>query len=231
MDVGNERVYVWEECISVQRLHNIKNKLHQLTRSWSSSINLPWHLPHWEFLTLSNPIFLPTAYSPALIYCGRERGWWITCWLKPVIHEEKCRPGSYSGAGEQTQIKKCWTSPNIGASRLRFSSAIFTNKYRGADKSLARPDWKTNWKVAIFRPTRTSLLSRRFGWTDKLLNFFFEWLARVKSLVAVACCLPGRAKDLSAPRCINTFKLPIIRCLISSSAVTQLHRTKLFNVH
>ena len=33
---------------------------------------------------------------------------------------------------------------------------------------------------------------------DSLLNCF-EWLAKVKSLVAVACFLPGRAKDLSAP--------------------------------
>jgi hypothetical protein len=61
-------------------------------------------------LTLSNPIFLPPAYSSALIYFGRERGWWITCnyptvlkeknrnwksktcavcWLKSVLHEEK----------------------------------------------------------------------------------------------------------------------------------------------
>jgi len=32
--------------------------------------------------------------------------------------------------------------------------------YRGADKSLARPDWKNNLKVAIFRPTRRSLLPR-----------------------------------------------------------------------
>jgi len=30
-------------------------------------------------LTLSNPIFLPTAYSPTLISFGQERGWWITC--------------------------------------------------------------------------------------------------------------------------------------------------------
>jgi hypothetical protein len=29
-------------------------------------------------LTLSNPIFLPPAYSPVLIYFWRERGWWIT---------------------------------------------------------------------------------------------------------------------------------------------------------
>jgi hypothetical protein len=32
-----------------------------------------------KYLTLSNPIFLPTAFSPALICFGRERGWWITC--------------------------------------------------------------------------------------------------------------------------------------------------------
>jgi len=70
--------------------------------------------------------------------------------------------------------------------------------YRGADKFLARPDWKNNWKVAIFRPTR-SLLPQRPGWMDKLLNFF--WVAcKSWSLIAVAYFLPGRAKDLSAPR-------------------------------
>jgi hypothetical protein len=63
-------------------------------------------------LTISNPIFLPPAYSPALIYFGREKDWWIICnyptvlkkkninrksttcaicWLKSVLHEEKCR--------------------------------------------------------------------------------------------------------------------------------------------
>jgi len=38
-------------------------------------------------------------------------------------------------------------------------------------------DWKNNWKVAISHPTRRSLLLRRPGWTDKILIFFFEWLA------------------------------------------------------
>ena len=46
--------------------------------------------------------------------------------------------------------------------------------YRGADKSLARPDWKNDWKVAIIRPTSMSLLPRRPGWTDKFRIFFFE---------------------------------------------------------
>ena len=45
----------------------------------------------------------------------------------------------------------------------------------GADKSLDRPDWKNNWKVAIFRPTRRSILPRTHGWTDNLLHIF--WLA------------------------------------------------------
>jgi len=39
-------------------------------------------------LTLSNPIFLPTAYSPALICFGRERGWWITCNYRTVLKEK-----------------------------------------------------------------------------------------------------------------------------------------------
>jgi len=57
--------------------------------------------------------------------------------------------------------------------------------YRGADKSLALPVWKNNWKVAIFLPTRRSLLPRRPGWKDKLL--YFCWVAcKSLSLVAVA---------------------------------------------
>ena len=68
---------------------------------------------------------------------------------------------------------------------------------RSADKTLDWPDWKNNWKVAIFLPTRMSLLPRRPGWTDKHLNCF--WVV-CKCLVAVACLLPGRAKDLSAHR-------------------------------
>jgi hypothetical protein len=39
-------------------------------------------------LTLSNPIFLPTAYSPALICFGRERGWWNTCNYPTVLKEK-----------------------------------------------------------------------------------------------------------------------------------------------
>jgi hypothetical protein len=82
----------WEEFqIYIQIYTNISNK------KW--------------VLTLPHPTFLPPAYSPAVIYFGRERGWWITCnyptvlkekninrksttcpicWLKSVLHEKKC---------------------------------------------------------------------------------------------------------------------------------------------
>jgi hypothetical protein len=39
-------------------------------------------------LTLSNPIFLPTAYSPALIYFGWKKCWWITCNYPTVLKEK-----------------------------------------------------------------------------------------------------------------------------------------------
>jgi len=44
-------------------------------------------------------------------------------------------------------------------------------------------NWKNSWKVAIFRPTRRSLLPRRPGWKDRQSSdFFFEWLAKVRAM-------------------------------------------------
>jgi hypothetical protein len=40
-------------------------------------------------LTLSNPIFQPTANSPALICFGQGKGWWITCNYPTVLKEKK----------------------------------------------------------------------------------------------------------------------------------------------
>jgi len=42
-------------------------------------------------------------------------------------------------------------------------------------------DWKNNRKVTIFRSTRRSLLPRRPGWTDNLLNFL-ECLGKVRTM-------------------------------------------------
>ena len=56
-----------------------------------------------------------------------------------------------------------------------FCLFLRNNRYRGADNSLARPDWKNDWKVANFLPTRRSLLPRRPGRTDNVQNCF--WVA------------------------------------------------------
>ena len=45
-------------------------------------------------------------------------------------------------------------SNSIQSVQGEFVSIVDDCLYRGADKSLARPDWKNNWNVAIFRPTR-----------------------------------------------------------------------------
>ena len=51
--------------------------------------------------------------------------------------------------------------------------------FRGADKSLARPDWKNNCKVTIFLSDPEVIAPGRPGWVDNLL-VFFEWLTKVR---------------------------------------------------
>jgi len=98
---------------------------------------------------------------------------------------------------------------------------------QGADKSFARPDWKNNWNVAIFCPTQRSLLPQRPGWTDNLPNFF--WVAcKSQRLVAIAGFIPGRAKDLSAPRYFTcVYAWTPFGMKISSFLVTELMRFSL----
>jgi hypothetical protein len=92
-------------------------------------------------LTLSNPIFLPLAYSPALIYFGRERSWWFTCnyptvlkekninrkrksttcaicWLKSLLPEEKRR---------EQENHNIWLRPTLWFSCCRLFSLCSTD--------------------------------------------------------------------------------------------------------
>ena len=111
----------------------------------------------------------------------------------------------------------CTTMPRLtGHLQPRRNWPTWASSHPPYSPDLAPSDY--NWEVAIFRPTRRSLLPRRSGWTDSLLIFFFcdlqkleqrakkcielcgEHVKEIPSLFAVACFLPGRAKDLSAPR-------------------------------
>jgi len=59
-------------------------------------------------------------------------------------------------------------------------------------------DWKTNWKVAIFRPTRRSLLPQRPSWTDNLLKIF--WVAFIsysnglRSVLSFVGCMLNKSR-------------------------------------
>ena len=73
------------------------------------------------------------------------------------------------------QPKRNWPT---WASRVLFTHPILRIwPHRTTTCSL---DWKNNWKVAIFRLTRRSLLPRRPGWTNNIPNFF-EWLAKFRA--------------------------------------------------
>jgi hypothetical protein len=67
-------------------------------------------------LTLSNPIFLPTAYSPALICFGRERGWWITCNYPTVLKEKNME--------KQKEYNLCYLFAKVRASWGKVSDKL-----------------------------------------------------------------------------------------------------------
>ena len=71
--------------------------------------------------------------------------------------------------------------------------------YKGADKSLAWPDWKNNWKVAIFR-LDVGVIAAAETWLDGQPSEFF--LSGLQKFEFGRCSLflPGWAKDLSALR-------------------------------
>jgi hypothetical protein len=101
----------------------------------------------FQVLTLSNPIFLPPAYSPARIYFGRERGCWITCnyptvlkekntnrnrkstactvcWIKSVLHEKKRREQENHNVG-RFSCSRCFSSCSMYFSQQIVQAVLF----------------------------------------------------------------------------------------------------------
>ena len=74
---------------------------------------------------------------------------------------------------------------------------------RGADKSFARPYWKKKLKGRHFS-SDAEVIAAAETWLDGQNSEFFWVACKSYSLVAVACFIPGWAKDLSAPGRILT---------------------------
>jgi hypothetical protein len=72
-------------------------------------------------LTLSNPIFLPAAYSPPPIYFERERGWWITCNYPTVLKQKKINRNLKS-----TTCAVCWLT-SVLHDEKRFTHHVTTH--------------------------------------------------------------------------------------------------------
>jgi hypothetical protein len=68
--------------------HGLKTIILDYLCLLSKHIRVNWTKDVAGHLTLSNPFFLPTAYTPAIICFGRERGWWVTCNYPTVLKEK-----------------------------------------------------------------------------------------------------------------------------------------------
>jgi len=104
--------------------------------------------------------------------------------LKDIFKEKrrgKCHQGGL------VLVRQCPGSPGTCNSEVTglpglppsWSPTLFTES---SPFGLPHVPWteKNNWKVAIFLPTRRSLLTRRRGWTDNVLNFFLSGLQKLE---------------------------------------------------
>ena len=117
---------------------------------------------------------LPTRNITYLCWCN-----WRTFWRKNATGKSprgSCSCKTMPRLTGHLQLRRNW--PTWATNVLISHLILRIWPRRTTTYSL---DWKKkSWKLAIFRPTRTSLLSRRPHWTDNNL-IFFEWLAKVRA--------------------------------------------------
>jgi hypothetical protein len=132
---------------------------------------------------------MKTASSSLIIFQGAKLSMWsITnlCWCNWRTFWRINVTGRSPGGGSYS----CTTMPHLtGHLQPRrnwptwASSVLITHLFsESGPVGLPPCPWteKNYWKVTIFGSMRRSLLPRRPGWTDELLNFF--WVAcRIKS--------------------------------------------------
>ena len=108
---------------------------------------------------------LSTRSITHLCWCN-----WRTFWRKNAAGRSPMRSSSCPTMPRLTghlQPRRNWPT---WASNVLITHPILRIWHRRT--TTCTLDWKNNWNVAIFRPTRRSLLQQRPGWTDTLLFFF-----------------------------------------------------------
>ena len=114
-------------------------------------------------------------------------------------------------------LHKCTIGANTATiSATRHIHAIQVLKadcclYRGADKSLAQLDLKIQLK-SRYSSSDAEVIAVPDTWLDgQGSELFLQLACKSQSLVAVTCFLPGRTKDLSAPRVHAMGQVPMKR--------------------
>ena len=90
------------------------------------------------------------------------------------------------------------------------------------------PRLKKQLKVCHFSSDEEAIAAAQ-TWLDGQTSDFFYWLAKV-SLVAVACFLPGRAMDISAPRYVLPTVHLCVLYLTEQIEITYLYSINWFHL-
>jgi len=136
-------------------------------KNWVENIS-PWF---FEIKTASSWLIiiqrakLSTRSITPLCWCN-----WRTLWRKTATGNSPRWTCSWTTNPRLTghlQSGRNW--PTLSSNVLISHPVLRIWRRRTTTCSL---DWKSNWSVNIFHPTRKSLLPRRPGWTDNFLCFF-----------------------------------------------------------
>ena len=144
------------------RLIFLESKRHSL-------INFQRHPPHW--LSSKGPNY---QCRVLLISAGANEG---------QFERQRPRVGHQGGL---VLARQCPGSPGtcnpeetgLPGLPLSWSPTLFSGS--GSVGLPSVPWTEKNWKFAISLPTRRSLLPRRPGWTDNVLNFFLSGLQKLE---------------------------------------------------
>ena len=116
---------------------------------------------------------LPTRSITRVCWCN-----WRTFWGKNATGRSRRGSCSYMTMYRLTgHLQPRRTLPTLASNVLITHPILRIWPRRTTTCSL---DWKNNWKVVIFLPTRRSLLPQGPGWTDNLLNFFLSCLQKLE---------------------------------------------------
>jgi len=129
---------------------------------------------------------IKTAPSSLIIYQrAKLSAWSIThlCWCSWRTFWRKNAAGREGHQGGLVLARQCPDLPGtcnpeetgLPGLSLSWSPTLFSGS-----GPVGLPPEKYNRKVAIFRPTRRSLLPWRPGWKDNLLNFFLSCLQKLE---------------------------------------------------